>query len=447
METFLVRPDSPESKPFGLPGAELLSVSRSGEMAVARQRRTTLPFLRSGTLARLSLTGGTTPRDVLEAVEWADWSPDGRTLAVVRAMGWDRLEYPIGKVLYKTGGWIAWPRVSPDGKYVAFIDHPTPADSGGAVAVVDRAGKRTVVSPPYEGLEGVAWSPRGEIWFTAARIGTEQALYSTSLSGKVRLRARVPGMLVIQDISADGRVLVVRVAPGSEMSALAAGDTKERDLTWLDWSSSPSLSKDGRTLLFSESGAGGGSGYSVYLRKLDGSPAVRLGEGSACGLSPDGRWALAVRNPSSDPQFVAYPTGAGEPIALPKDAAAPLFALFMPDGKRIVATEIEKGSGPRIFLRGFPEGPSRPISPPGYFGWNLSPDGRSIAALGPGRKLVLISTDGGEPRDIPGIEGPATFPRVSPPTRVGSTHSDRARHRRSSFGWTSSRDGASRGEA
>ena len=41
------------------------------------------------------------------------------------------------------------------------------------------------------------------------------------------------------------------------------------------------------------SGEAGGSGYAVYVRPMDGSPAVRLGDGFPLGLSRDRRWVLA----------------------------------------------------------------------------------------------------------------------------------------------------------
>src|SRR5262249_54918809 len=148
-EVFINRPESPESRPFGLAKSELLAISKSGEMAVSLDRRATLPFVRTGRLARISIAGGA-PRDILDDVQWADWGPDGKNLAVVRDAGAkNRLEYPIGRALYETTGWIAHPRVSPKGDLVAFIDHPLPRDDGGSVAVVDLAGKKRSLSPVY----------------------------------------------------------------------------------------------------------------------------------------------------------------------------------------------------------------------------------------------------------------------------------------------------------
>ena len=132
-------------------------------------------WINVGTLARAPLAGGA-PRPVLEDVEWADWSPDGNSLAVVRNVdGRDRLEYPIGKVLYETsGGWISYPRVSPKGDYVAFMDHPNQGDDGGSIAVVDASGKKKKLTREWYGTQGLAWSPDGqEVWFTASELGLD----------------------------------------------------------------------------------------------------------------------------------------------------------------------------------------------------------------------------------------------------------------------------------
>src|SRR5712691_12544755 len=150
VEIFSTRPESPESRPFGLQNAEVLAISPSGEMAVLLKSRNIEPFIYSGVLARVPLGGGA-PREILEGVQWADWSPDGSSLAVVRDLGGqNRLEYPIGKVLYQTGGWISHPRISPKGNLIAFIDHPARRDDAGSVVVVDMAGNKKTLSGEWE---------------------------------------------------------------------------------------------------------------------------------------------------------------------------------------------------------------------------------------------------------------------------------------------------------
>ncbi len=407
MEIFVGRPESPESRPFGLVGAEVMAISKSGDMAVSLDRTTGTSFRRTGTLAQLSVAGGAAPRDILKEVEWADWGPDGKSMAIVRVVpGKMRIEFPIGKVLYETSAWVSHLRVSPDGKWVAFVDHPTPADDGGFVTVVDLQGKKKVLTQPFATAQGLAWSPAGDVWFTATPVGGNRAIYTASTSGGARLKVRVPGNLTLHDISSDGKFLVSRDSSRNEMGVLLKGDTKERPLTWLDWSLPAAFSRDGKTVLFSESGEGGGAGYSVYVRKADGSPAVRLGEGSTQDLSPDGEWALAIIHSASDPQLVAYPTGAGEAKVFPKDGVAVFGATFLPpDGKQIVMTGGEAGHGSRLYLRDFAGGKPRALSPEGYVSVGVvSPDGKWVAVRGPDRKVYLYPVAGGEPAPVPGLE-------------------------------------------
>jgi len=106
---FSARADSPESRDLQFGVADVLAVSRSGELALSLNRHAIGYVRYSGTLAQVPIAGGA-PRQILDDVEDADWSPDGR-LAIVRTMaGRCRLEFPIGVVLYDTLGWISSPR-------------------------------------------------------------------------------------------------------------------------------------------------------------------------------------------------------------------------------------------------------------------------------------------------------------------------------------------------
>jgi WD40 repeat protein len=211
---------------------------------------------------------------------------------------------------------------------------------------------------------------------------------------------------VLQDVAKDGRVLVTQAKSRQELTVRLQGDAKERDLSWLDWSLITDISDDGRTILFDESGEGGGKGYSVYVRKTDGSPAVRLGEGSAQALSPDTRWVLAIADATSDPKLVAYPTGAGQPRTFPKDGLSVQDALWFPDGKRILLNANEDGRGVRIWIRDF-EGNAKPraITPEGYraFTHTISRDGKSVIVRGPDRRFYVYPLSGGEPVPLPAI--------------------------------------------
>jgi Tol biopolymer transport system component len=407
VEIFASRVDSPESRRFGLAGANVLGISRSGEMAISLDQTFVAPFIRSGTLARIGMTGGGTPRELLESVQWADWSPDEAQLAVVRDVGdLNVLEYPIGTVLNRTDGWMSHPRVSPSGDLVAFLEHPARGDDGGSVAVVDRSGTKKTLSKPFSTAGGLDWSPDGkEIWFTAAETGGNRALHAVALSGEQRLLSRVTGNLTLQDVAPDGRVLISHDTLRSGILGMAPGEEKERDLSWLDWSGAADISADGTRMVFFESGEGGGPGYSSYLRKMDGSPPVRLGEGVVQALSPDGEWVISIVRAAQDRQAVLLPTGAGEPRPLPTKGLSVTSAAWFPDGKRILLTASEKGEGNRLFVTDSDGARPRAVSPVGYraFPRTISADGKTVAVVGPDRKHFVYPLEGGEPSPIPGL--------------------------------------------
>jgi len=398
IEAFSVRLDSPESRSLGLPGANILSISSTGEMAVVLGHRFRFGFESTGTLARMPLGGGA-PREVLENVQEADWSPDGSRLAVVRDNGnRRRLEYPVGTVLHETAGWISHARVSPDGNRIAFIDHPLRGDNVGSITVVDLQKSRKVLVPLA--LNGLAWSPGGrELW--TAGIG------AVDLSGRRRRVWRVPGGMYLHDISRDGRVLVGRPNWRREIVGRGPDDAQERNLTWLDWSFPDDLSSDGRTVLLEEQTlTDKDENNALYVRKTDGSPAVRLGWAQAACLSPDGRFALAAVRSGEANDLVLLPTGAGEPRTLPRSAIAYQSVNFFPDGRRILVSGHEPGSGTRLYLIELADGRPRAISAEGVsvFFWRaLSPDGRLAVALAADGTPTLYPTDGGEPRALPGV--------------------------------------------
>jgi Tol biopolymer transport system component len=404
-EIYVSRRDSPESRPFGLPGADILAVSPTGDLAVALSSRNANPFSREGTLARVGATGGGAPREMLEKVEYADWSPDGKDIAVVRFVsGRTRLELPIGKVLYETTGWVGDLRFSPTGDRIAFLDHPVVNDDGGTAAIIDRAGKKTTISSLFASAQGLAWSPDGsEVWFTATEVGGNRALHAATPSGRHRVLARVTGSLFLHDTSRDGRVLMTHDLFQVGLVALGAGESKERDLSWLDWSLLGDLSADGKRVLFTESGEGGGSGYSVYIRGTDGSPAVRLGEGTGLSLSPDGKRVLAQVHPTTDQQLAIYPTGAGESVLLPRNGLQVRGARWMPDGRRFLMGAAEPGHGSRLYLWDAEGGKARALTPERYRGLSVSADGKRILVRGPDERSYVWSIDGGEPTPIPGV--------------------------------------------
>jgi Tol biopolymer transport system component len=401
-ELYSTQPGSPESRPFGLE-ARIDAVSSRGELAVLLDRPGREPVL-----ARVPMGGGA-PRQVLENVRSADWSPDGESLAVVRTSGErETLEFPIGRVLYQGHGWLSDVAVSPNGDYIAFFEHPIPVDSRGDVAVVDMTGKKTTISTGWESVAGAHWSPRGdEVWFSASggsenSIGPDLALFAATLSGHVRTVAHAPGSLYLQDITPDGRVLLVHGSGRPSIMALAPGATEEAELTWLDFSWLFDISRDGRTILFNEQAVGGGPGYAVYLRGTDRSPAVRLGKGVAQSLSPDGRSALAVDLATNT--LMIMPTGAGESRAVPQHGIKTYsWAGWFPDATRILFTGAEASKGLRMYVQDLTGGAPRPVTPEGVSerANTLTPDGKWLVARSKD-VLTRFPIHGGEPQPMKG---------------------------------------------
>ena len=399
-----LRSDYPGASPRELLRAShLLSISSRGELAVLIRPRYIGHSLFEGTLGRMPLEGGA-PREILDGVREADWTPDGADLAVIRDVGGkDRLEFPAGKILCETGGYFSNPRFSPRGDRIAFFEHPFKYDDRGEVAVVDLSGKKTVLSEGYWGEQGLAWSQTGdEVMFSAGNAYNNFRVYAVGLSGKRRVALESAGGLTIQDVRGDGRWLSTRDDFFREMQALAPGQSHERDLAWLDLSDPAALTPDGKTLLFMEESGSVGVNYAVCLRQTDGSPVVRLGEGAALDLSRDGKWALAAV-PTTPPQLVLYPTGAGEPRRLERGGLASYESgHFFPDGKRIVVCGHEEGKGVRCYVQDVAGGKPRPATPEGTSQGFVSPDGRFLLVKASGGAPVLYPVDGGEPRPVAG---------------------------------------------
>jgi eukaryotic-like serine/threonine-protein kinase len=402
---YAVRPESPESRPFDIK-ADILAVSSTGEMAVLLDQN---PLF--GTLARVPFAGGV-PRPAVERVPYAsaDWSPDGKELAVIRfvELGQTRLEYPLGKVLYE-GKEMTAPRFAPAGDRIAFFQR----GKSGSVMVIGRSGDGAKEIASGFDLPGGApcWRADGrEVWFTGSpERGRPSGVYAADLDGKVRLVAQMPGELELDDIARDGRALIAHHTLIGSMRAVVPGDSAERDLTWLDAPIPAAISSDGKSVLFTESGEGGGKTASVYLRGLDGSPAIRLGDGTAVALSPDGKSALVVPTGTAD-RFVLLPTAAGEPKTIALTGFEALgTAAFLPDGKELVFDGQEVGKKWRVYRLGLSGGKPRPISPEGiriplFMTGSVSPEGGFFfGARGPGN-WFRFPLEGGEGLRITGLQ-------------------------------------------
>jgi len=398
---FSTAADSPQARPLEFAAASLLGMSRSGEMALAVGGKVTNHLMvRGATLARAPLAGGA-PREILEQVAYADWAPDGTPAVVHNVGGRSRLEYPIGKVLYETSGWISHLRFSPTGDRIAFMLHPSWPDDRGFVALVDLAGSAKTISQEWEGEDGLAWSPKGdEIWFTATPEGERRTLFAITPSGRMRTILRIPGNLTLHDIAADGRVLLTFDSERVGMRGAREGSA-ERELTWLGWSIPEGLSPDCKWLLFSEQSEPAGANYLVAIRTLEGSVPVRLGEGNAYGFSPDGKWAAAIM-PGQGQRVTLLPTGAGQPREVPISGLELISsARFFPDGKRLILEGAEHGHAVRSYVVDIAGGKPTPVTPDGAGSIILSTDGQRVAARDVAGAISIFPLDGKAAHPIP----------------------------------------------
>jgi tRNA A-37 threonylcarbamoyl transferase component Bud32 len=394
-QVYVLRPESPQSGSIGLADAGVFSVSSKGELAVALGCRLNWGEC-TGTLARVPMTGGV-PRELVKDVHVADWSPDGENMTVVSfAGGRYRLEYPLGKVLYEPPGWITYARLSPRGDRIAFLDHPRLGDIGGSVALIDMAGQKVTLSSDWKSLQGLAWAG-DEIWFTGSRTGKggSSTLHAVSLTGRERTVFASPGHLKLNDIASNGQVLITRGTTRGGIVGLGSGAIKDRELSWFDYSTVGDLSIDGNTLLFYEWGEGVGAKSTIFIRKMDGSDAVRLGEGRPLALSRDAQWALAVQGEIPG-ELVLLPTRTGEVRRLPRGAIAEYldWAVFSPDGRRIYFAAREASDVNRTYVQDLDGGEPRPVTPDGFVGLLLSPDGRTLATIDRYGEYYLYPVDG-----------------------------------------------------
>ena len=389
---YSIRPDYTEPLKMSTDPLQLLSISSKGELAVLTRPQWLAHRMFVGTLARMPLAGGA-PREIMEDVSQATWAPDGSDLAISRPVeGVWRIEYPAGKVLYQTGAYISDLRFSPDGKHIAYFEHPAKFDDRGGVAVVDLEGHHKLLADGYWGEEGIAWSSDGSTVYYSAGTGySDFSIYAVTLEGKVRVAAQSAGGLFIHDIAANGQWLATRDDFTRTVMVRAPGSNVERDLSWQDLSYPADLSADGRLLLFTESGVSAGNNYQTCTRGTDGSPVVILGEGGAIDLTDDGHWALAGIYPN---RVIAYPTGAGKAIELATQSIARVSGAYWLGGdQKVLLLGGTEGEAERCYLADLAGGTPQPITPPGILGAYPSPDGKKVLILDADLKWSVFPID------------------------------------------------------
>ncbi len=410
VQLYSTLPDTPESRPLNLGNSTLFAVSAS-QLAISAGCKDRYIGLCQGTLGLVPLAGGT-PREVADDVLAADWNSDGSEMALIlQVAGKYRVEFPRGKTLYESTHPLGYLRIAPHSKGVAFAEFSSVDGDAGWVVAVDRNGKQLLRSVTFISTEGLAWSPSGEeVWAGATRTeGWANEVVGLGLNGKQRVVLRLPGILRLHDVSRDGRVLLGKESWRSGLQFRGAADKKERDLSWLDYATLRDISTDGSLISFDDWGSAAGASGLAFLRKADGSPAIKLGQYGEPILSPDARQVLALNAITANlVGFILVPTGAGEiqKVNVPgmQETAS---TGFMPDGKAIYYAG-DDGRGWKMYIQEIPGGTPRAVTPVisvkrnHFEGHILSPDGRTFFARDLSERGGLYPIAGGELRLIPG---------------------------------------------
>jgi eukaryotic-like serine/threonine-protein kinase len=381
--TFSTRPGSPESSALSIPPANLLAVSSTGEMALALNARHMSVFAAPGTLARASLSGGA-PRELMTNVLSADWTADGGEMAVLTAdfvRQRSRLQFPLNTERVELPYWLSDARVSPDGNDVAFIAHVANGDDG-ELRILGRSGDARTISKGWLSIQGLAWAPGGrEIWVTGTRVGMLRALWAITLEGRERLVYRAPVRLTLQDIAPDGRVLLTGMTLRSEMRFGSLEQKTERDISWFDYATTISMSRDAKLIAFVESGEGAGSKYGVFVRPTDGGPAFRIADAGVSVISPDGKWVLVGGMIPTNPSAKLLPTGPGAARDFDLKALSAIGGgAWMSDSRHFVLIGVEKGVT-RTYDLDTQTGRLTAVTPAGTFGRFVSPNGEWLPVV------------------------------------------------------------------
>jgi eukaryotic-like serine/threonine-protein kinase len=404
---FLVRGGSPDIRDLGIE-ADILAISRSGQMAVMLHRHFGFGTVWSrGTLATVSLTG-TVPKEMLDDVSSADWSPDGSQLAVVHYSGGScRLELPVGHIAYEaTGGaWISHARISPDGDRIAFLEHPLANDDAGHAVILHLKNGQKTLSKDFSGIVGLAWENAGDLLFTAteAGVGGGRAIFRFAINGGQSLVRRESVALTIHDVTSDGGLLLTRDVQGDEVFGHFQDGDPDRIVGCLDVCVPADLSADGSQLLFSGQGEGVAPNYKAYLLPTaTGAAPKLLGNGQPTGFAPDMQSVLVLFpwgiDPSQITQLRSLPVGPGEPKALTHDSISHIWATWFPDGKRFLFLGAEPHHAARSWTQEVGASNATPLTPEGVVGLKISPDGKTVAAIGADKKLWLYPASGGTPK-------------------------------------------------
>jgi Tol biopolymer transport system component len=243
-----------------------------------------------------------------------------------------------------------------------------------------------------DGVEGLAWTPQGQIVFRS-NSGQRHVLVEVDSNGSNSRRlAASDGESVFSDpaVSPRGDFIVAVQWSGNDVGNiwrvdLAGGDW--RRLTTGNQDTRPSVTPDGQWVVY----AGVQDNKSVLLKvPSQGGPAVRLTDYNADSpsVSPDGKWIACshIAEQNQPPSLAIVPMAGGPParvLPLPK-TSIPLPLAWTPDGGSVAFINMVDGVT-NIWQQPLAGGPSTPVTHfklGKIFNFQWSHDGRIALARG-----------------------------------------------------------------
>src|SRR5215467_7374447 len=118
----------------------------------------------------------------------------------------------------------------------------------------------------------------------AVRSGTRLLMSVLTTLSLPRQILTVPGGLVLDDISSEGRVLMTHSSERTIVMVSTRRHPEEQNLGWLDNTEFFRFSGDGTQIVLGDESSASGARHASFLRNVDGSSAVRVGDGDAIAL-------------------------------------------------------------------------------------------------------------------------------------------------------------------
>lgn len=400
---YLVHLKELSSQVLNVPGGTLSAVSPAGDIAIAAWDDSN----HSSRLLRVSARGGI-PQVLGHEIRSIDWAPSGTEFAMVRQNGTESVvEFPAGQALYRTQSWIDSLRVAPCGDLLAFIEHSTHDDSAGYVRMLTRRGVTRALTGQWNSAEGLAWSPDSkEVWFTASKNGSRASLYAVSEGGTLRQISDSPSSLRLLDISRNGTVLVAAEDDRTVMRGRFGQNDSETDLSKFDESHVDDISADGRLVLFTEAGEGGGSHYEAFLYDRATRSTSLVAAGRAFAISPDKKRILTI-DPKDRSQLMLTVIASGTHKLIPRSGFVYQWAKFLPSGDELLVGGSYAGKPLQIDKESITEGKPIALAALPYLDFvSISPDGTRIAGLDSSYVMHVFDISGkrlstGDPEAFP----------------------------------------------